>query len=38
MNPENGSQLTTRLNSVDSTGSIKFTYEEENEGSIHVAG
>ena len=27
-------QLTEHLNSVDSTGSIRFTYEEETEGQI----
>ena len=29
-----GAQLTEHLNSVDSTGSIRFTYEEEAEGQI----
>ena len=27
-------QLTTHLNTIDTTGNIKFTYEEESEGSL----
>ena len=29
-------ELTEHLNSIDSTGSIKFTYEKESNNSLHL--